>query len=160
MNLDQFSAMTKQSQLLWIHVGQIVTEVKHSSSLRRAAKKFNRDPRTVQNWARPALRKLRNGRWAAKTHDQLLRVLTIPTKEGLVEIGVPDSRQATIVSEYSNAVERYISTGDASALRGFQGRYITDADGTKVRLLTDTRALDRLASAGVLSFESLYAGAA
>ena len=152
--------MHKRDQLLWIDVGQIVSEVRTGSSLRAAARNFNRDPRTILRMARPALRKLRNGRWAAKSQDRLLRVLTLPSKKGLIEVGVPDSRQATTVSGYWNAVERYITTGDASALRGFRGRYIIDADGKRVRLLTDTRELDRLASAGALSFESLYAGAA
>jgi hypothetical protein len=123
-------------------------------------RQFNRDPRRVQRLARPALRKLRNGRWAAKSHDQLLRVLTIPGKKGLMEVAVRDSRHATVIGDYWNAVDRYRDTGDASALREFRDQYIIDANGKRIRLLTDTRELDRLASAGVLSFESLYAGAA
>jgi len=110
--------------------------------------------------ARPALRKLSNGRWAAKSHDHLLRVLVIPTRKGLREIGVRDSRQATVVGKFWTAVERYRDTGDASGLREFLGKYIVDANGKRVRLLTNLRELDRLGSAGVLSFETLYARAA
>jgi hypothetical protein len=72
---------------------------------------------------------------------------------------VRDSRQASQVAEYWNAVHRYLETGDDSALRKFRRKRITDAKGTRVPLLTDLDELDRLGSAGVLSFESLYAKA-
>jgi len=152
--------MPKDQQALWNDVGQIVTEVRQGTSLRQATREFNRDPRMIQGLARPALRKLRNGRWAAKDHDRLLRVLVIPTRKGLSEIGVSDSRQATLLGTYWTAVERYRDTGDSSALREFRGQHIIDANGKRVRLLTDLRVLDRLGSAGVLSFETLYAKAA
>jgi hypothetical protein len=90
----------------------------------------------------------------------LLRALVIPTRKGLREIGIRDFHQASLLGKYWTAVERYRDTGDASALREFRGKYILDANGKRFRLLTDLRALDRLGSAGVLSFESLYAKAA
>ena len=106
------------------------------------------------------MRKLRNGRWVARPNDHLLRVLVIPTRNGLHEIGVTDFRQASLLGRYWAAVDRYRDTGDASALREFRGKHIIDAKRKEFRLLTDLRALDRLGSAGVLSFESLYARAA
>jgi hypothetical protein len=86
--VEQFFALAEPDQALWNDVGQIVTEVRTGSSLRQASRKFGRDARTILQLARPALRKLRNGRWAAEKHDKLLRVLVIPTEKGLVEIGV------------------------------------------------------------------------
>jgi hypothetical protein len=106
-----------------------------------------------------ALRKRANGQYKAKASDRLLRVLVIPTREGLREIAVRDSRQASQIAEYWNAVHRYLETGDKSALRKFRRKRITDANGVRVPLLTDLGELDRLGSAGVLSFESLYAKA-
>jgi len=158
--VEGFFAMSKQDQDLWSDIGQIVSEMRDGASRRKASQKFARDPRIVQQLARPALRKLRNGRWAARSHDRLLRVLLIPTRKGLTEIGVRDSRQASLLGKYWTAVERYLQTGDASALREFRGRYIVDASGKRVSLLTNPREIDRLGSAGVLSFESLYARAA
>jgi hypothetical protein len=158
--VEEFFAMSERDQDLWNNVGQTVTEVRTGGSLRQASRKFGLDPRKVQELARPALRKLRNGRWAARTRDHLLRVLPIPTPTRLREVGFNDSRQATVVGRYWNAVDRYISSGDASALRAFRGKYIIDANGKRVRLLTDLQELDRLGSAGVLSFESLYGKAA
>jgi hypothetical protein len=158
--LEEFFAMPERDQEFWGNVGQVITEVRAGASLRQASHKFDLDQRRVSQAARPALRKLRNGRWVAKSNDRLLRVLVIPTRKGLREIGVDDFRQASLIGRYWTAVERYRDTGDASALREFRGKYVIDANGRRFRLLTDLQALDRLGSAGVLSFESLYARAA
>src|SRR5947209_3754290 len=72
--LEAFFAMPKKYQELWGDIGQVTTEVRLGASLAQAARKFGVDPRTVRRLAAPALRKLRNGRWAARTHDRLLRV--------------------------------------------------------------------------------------
>jgi hypothetical protein len=130
------------------------------TSLNRAAQKFNRDPRTVRRLGKTALRKLRNGRWAAKRTDRLLRVLQRLTPGGKVEVALSDSRQATVLGKYWNAVDLYRNTGDASRLQEFDGEYIIDAAGNHLPLLTDLRTLDLLGSAGVLSFETLYGRAA
>lgn len=158
--VEEFFAMSERDRDIWSNIGQVVTEMRAGASRRQASQKFDLHPRTVQQLARPALRKLRNGRWVARSHDRLLRVLLIPTRKGLREIGVRDSRQASLLGKYWTAVERYRDTGDASALKEFRGEYIVDVDGKRHRLLTDLRALDHLGSAGVLSFESLYARAA
>jgi hypothetical protein len=158
--VEEFFALSEQDQDLWRDIGPIVSEMRDGASRRKASQKFGRDPRMVQPLARPALRKLRNGRWVARPNDRLLRVLVIPTRKGLREIGVRDFRQASLLGRYWTAVEAYRDTGDASALREFRGKHIIDANGKRFRLLTDLRALDRLGSAGVLSFESLYAKAA
>ena len=64
---------------------------------------------------------------------------------------------ASVIGKYWNAVDLYLNTGDDSALDAFQGKYIIDADGGRFFLMTNIRELDRLGSAGNLSFESLYA---
>jgi hypothetical protein len=155
-SIEDYDAMSERAQQLWDDIGQITTEMRLGASLNRASQKFNRDPRTVRRLGKTALRKLRNGRWAAKGTDRLLRVLPRPTSEGLVEVALSDSRQATVLGKYWNAVDLYRNTGDASRIQEFEGEYIIDAAGNHVPLLTDLRTLDRLGSAGVLSFETLY----
>ena len=152
--------MPEKDQEIWKNVCQVVTEVRTGASLRQASRKFGIDPRMVQQRAPSAMRKLQNGRWTARPNDHLLRVLAVASRKGLREIGVRDSRQASLLGRYWTAVERYRDTGDASVLREFRGKYIIDASGKRVPLLTNPRELDRLGSAGVLSFESLYARAA
>jgi len=152
--------MWERDRQLWDDIGQITTEIRLGASLNRASRKFGRDPRIVRRLAKPALRKLRNGRWAAKKTDRLLRVLQRLTPEGKVEVALSDSRQATILGKYWNAVDLYRDTGDPSHLQQFEDQYIIDAARDRYPLLTDLRTLDRLASAGVLSFETLYGRAA
>jgi hypothetical protein len=157
----QLFARSKRFQKIWIAVTHVATDVrtdKDKPSLGKSARKFGLDPRTVLRCGGPAFRKRPNGRYAAKTSDKLLRVLVLPTEQGLTEVATRDSRQASEIANYWVALHRYINpaTGDASELQTFEGKYITAANGSQIPLLTDTSVLDLLAGAGVLSFESIY----
>jgi len=157
----QFSALPPRSQDRWIRVTHAVSKMRANRvSLREASREFGLDPRVVARLGKSALRKRKNGQYAAKRADKLLRILAIPApdeKGGKREIAVRDSRQATILGKYWAAVQKYLQTGDSSALNKFRGKRITDAGGKRVPLLTDLTELDRLGSAGVWSFESIYA---
>ena len=112
----------------------------------------------VVKFGRSALRKQRNGHYVARKTDRLLRILSVVTPEGRRGIAVRDSRQASLLGSYWAAVQRYLQTGDDSALREFQGKKVTDASRKRHLFITDVNQLNRLGSAGVLSFESLYSG--
>jgi hypothetical protein len=131
-----------------------------SVSLQQASREYGIDPRTMIRLGGSALRKAANGRYAAKPIDRLLTVLRVLTRVGLREVAIRDSRLASLVAEHANAVQKYLQTGDDSALRKLKRRSITDARGKRVRLLMDLEEIDRLGSAGVLSFEYLYARSA
>lgn len=126
-------------------------------SLTQAAREARVSPRTVTKWGKSALRKGKSGKYVVKKNDTLLRVLSIPTPDGTRSIALRGSKQASLLGEYWNAVHRYLQTGDASKLKEFRGQTLKDASGVDVPLLVDPAALNRLGSAGVLSFESLYA---
>ena len=81
----------------------------------------------------------------------------IPTPQGTEEIGVRGLSAASLLGRYWSAVHRYYETGDTSALQEFRGQSVTAVGGKKYPLLTDLEILNRLGSAGVVSFESLYA---
>ena len=83
----------------------------------------------------------------------------IPTPHGPKEIEVRGLREASRLGRYWVAIHKYYETGDTSVQK-FSGESIMAIDGTKYPLLTDLEVLNRLGSAGVLSFESLYAGGA
>jgi len=157
----EFFAMPKAFQDTWIGVTHAVSMMRSDhASLREASREFGLDPRVVARLGKSALRKRKNGQYAAKRTDRLLRILAIPTldeKGGKRQIAVRDSRQATILGRYWAAIQKYLQTGDASALNKFRGKRITDASGKRVPLPTDLTELDRLGSAGVWSFESIYA---
>lgn len=138
---------------------EVLSKMRKGIPFRRAVDEVDTDARTVLRLAGSTLRKGRGG-YVVQARDRLLRVLYLPDEDrpgGLQEVTTRDSRQATRASNYWHGVHRYLTTGDAIGLAPFRGKTITDAQGKRIRLLTDLAALDRLASAGVLSFESIYA---
>jgi hypothetical protein len=126
-------------------------------SLTKAAKESGVNPKDVVKWGGRAVKKGSNGRYSVSRRDSLLRVLQIPTADGMREIAIRNSRDASIVGQYSAAVQKYLRTGNSSEVAKFRGRRIKDANGNQVPLITDLGELNRLGSAGVLSFESIYA---
>ena len=86
--------------------------------------------------------------------------MVIPGSQGLQEIAVRGSSVASRIGAYMNAVQKYLRTGDPSSLEKFQSSELVDEKGKRIKLVTDLAELRRLASAGVLSFESLYGSAA
>jgi hypothetical protein len=153
---DHF-AMSERLQDRCNRVTHVVSKMRSDGlSLHQAALEFHISTHTVVRLAGSALRK-RDGKYAARSRDQLLRALVIPTPDGLREIGVRDSREASLVGKYWAAVQKYLETGDASALKKIRRKQIKGADGKRIFLVKDLSELDRLGSAGVLSFESLYA---
>jgi hypothetical protein len=130
--------------------------VRQGASVTSAARNYGRNRKTVLHLAKRALRKLKNGRWAAKKSDRLLRVLQVLTPKGRQQIGLTDSRQASVLGKYWIAVERYRETDDRSGLRKFKGKHVVDASGKRWPLPTDVDLLNRLGSAGELSYESFY----
>jgi hypothetical protein len=139
-------------------IARVVTTMRSEGlSLRRAAAEKGISPATVLRNAKGALRKNARGRYRARASDRIPRLLVVPSSQGLAEIATRDSRSATIVGEYWNAVNHYLETGDDTDLSRFRGVTVTAAQGNAVPLLTDTAELERLGSVGILSFQSIYA---
>ena len=156
----QYFSLSPKNQEIWDSVGHVVSKMREGVTLPKAAKEFGLAPETIINLGRSALRKQKNGRYAAKKIDQLLRVVNVLTTEGRKEIATRDSRQASLVGGHWAAAQKFLQTGDDSALLKFAKRRIVDARRKRYPLLTDLKELERLASAGVLRFESMYAGGA
>lgn len=72
-------------------------------------------------------------------------------------VAVRGQRDASLAGKYWNAVHKYLTQGDASTLEPFEDASIKPAVGQPILLVTDVKTLDPLASAGVFSFESIYA---
>jgi hypothetical protein len=129
-------------------------------SLKSAARQVNITPKAVKQLAGSAIRKAPNGRYVARPGDQLLRVLKIPTPEGVREVGVRGSRQASTLGSYWAALQMYLRSNKSEELKRFAGKIIRDDSGSVIPLITDLSELKRLGYAGVLSFESLYSRSA
>jgi len=159
MTPERFFSQSKRSQDTWNRVVQAISRMRADRvSLFRAAHEFGVSPNEVVRLGGSALRKTPKGRYVAKPTDDLLRVLSLPGKKGLREIALDDSREASLVGRYWDAVRLYLQTGDNSALRRFRRKFVLDADGRRFDLMTDLDELDRLGSAGVLAFESIFVG--
>jgi hypothetical protein len=129
-------------------------------SLKRAARETKISPRTVKTRAASALRKNKSGRYTANPSDRLIRVLMIPTPGGREEVSIRGFSAASLLGSYWSALHLYYETGDDSVLQKFRGKFVTAVGGKKYPLLTDLEILNRLGSAGVVSFESLYSRSA
>lgn len=154
----QYFLLSAKQRETWDSIGHVISKIRDGMTLPKAAKEFGLDRNTVIRLGRSALRKQKNGRYVAKKTDQLLRVVNVLTTQGRIEVATRDSRQASLVGGHWAAVQKYLQTGDDSALLRFKGKKATDARGKRYVLLTDLKELKRMASAGVLSFESIYAG--
>ncbi len=123
-------------------------------SLRRAAARVGTTPRTVRKYARQALRK-RHGTYQVIPIDELRRPMRVLTPGGLVVLDIRSSKSASRLARYWHAVDTYLRTGDQRLLVPFVGQRFR-AEGQLVAFLTDPHLLDRLANAGLVTFEDLY----
>ena len=83
-------------------------------------------------------------RWTPKTYDRISRVMKINENGKAISIEINDSRKASLIGRYHNAVKKYLDTGDTSKLKQFEGKTIKDAQGNLHVFETDTEALDEI----------------
>jgi len=125
-------------------------------SLTQAADRALTTPATVRKYAGSALTRAASGRYRAKPWDRLARTLNVLTPRGVEQVTVRDSRTASRIAAHAAAVDRFLKTGDARALRPFR-RQSFRAGKVAFPFLTDLRTLERLGNVGEVSFEDLYA---
>lgn len=157
----QYFALSPEKQERWDAVAHVISRMRSDRlSLSKASAEFGVKPDLVKKLARSALRRQKSGKFVAKPTDRLLRVLSTLGPEGRTTIAVRDSQQASLVGSHWAAVQKFLQTGDDSALLKFTNKKVVDVRRKRFVLLTDSKELERLGSAGVLRFESIYAGAA
>lgn len=154
---QEFFTLPPREQDRWIRKTGAITEMrKEKISRTQAAKRYGLNPNSLP---KSALRKKRNGRYAVRGKDTLLRVINVPTEQGIIEVATRDSRQASELGRYTEAVHKYLQTGDASALAQFTGRSVVDMNGNQISLMTEPGQLDRFGKPE-FSYESFYARSA
>lgn len=127
-----------------------------SLSLSQAARAAHTTPETVRKHIGKIIIRNPNGRYEAKPFDRLTRRVWLLTENGKIEISVRGSGHVARIARHMAAVDRYLRTGDAEPLKEFERQTVRSRN-QKHSFLTDTKALDRLAQAGEVSFERLYA---
>ena len=155
-SVDEFYALPYREQLRREQALRALWLMRNRGMSREAAaKEVGAAPRSVQKIVGQSLQKV-GGRYQPAKGDRLLRIMVVPAPGGRVELAVRGSRNASQISAYDRAVKHYIYTGDPTSLSRFDGKTIMSGR-QRVPLLTDQRALDRLARAHAISFESIYA---
>ena len=77
-------------------------------------------------------------------------------EDGYVAVEPASSTEATKLSQYHHALDRYLNYGDEKPLRRFRRMRLRQRDGPSLPFVTDLDAIDRLAGAGQLQFTSIY----
>lgn len=69
------------------------------------------------------------GRWKAKKIDHISRIMAINEKGKELFIEVTNSRYATLIGKYHDAVKEYLNTGNTDILAEFEGKRVKDGSG-------------------------------
>jgi len=134
------AALTRTEHLTRRRAQEVLSEARRGKgSLSKLARARGIAPKTVRR-ASGAFRK-RGSRWVATRSDRVERWLKSYEIGYRTEVLVKDSRTATLLSRYANAVGRYRETGDPSRLKSFTGRTYRDAAGKTHTFETDPAAL-------------------
>ena len=129
---------------------------------KRTGRKTNSKKRSATRKRRPAQTSKKHGNTVSRTttirhRKSRIRVLVFLFADGLGEVRVRSSREASLVGRYWAAIDKYLATGDSLALKRIRRKTVKTASGKRIRFIKDLAEIERLGSAGVLSFESLYA---
>jgi hypothetical protein len=135
-----FAYLSPREQLVRRRALEITSEARRGKgSLNRLARARGMAPKTVRR-ASGAFRK-KGSRWVATRADSVERWLRSYEKGYRTEVLVRDSRTASLLSRYANAVGRYLETGDASGLTEFEGRTYVDVSGKTHTFETNPAAI-------------------
>jgi len=78
-----------------------------------------------------------NGKLVVKRWDRITRVMRVNTDGREKSVEIRDSRTASVVGQYHNAVKQFLNTGDKTKLSKFRNKKIKDSKGKLHRLETN-----------------------
>src|SRR5690348_12081686 len=97
---DDFFALPEQVQNKYEKSLRVLAKMRTEGlSLKQSAKQAGIKPAMVRGIARRALKPRSNGSYAVTKTDSLLRVMMIPTREGMREISLRNSGQASTLAK-------------------------------------------------------------
>lgn len=120
-----------------------------------AAKRTGTTLETVKKYAGRGLEKEASGAWEPTPWDRIIRPMKVAKPKGVTSLPIRDSRTASKIGRYWQAVLTYLETGREDVLEPFEG-FTFQVDGETHDLVTDRRTLKRLDGAGEISFEHIY----
>ena len=115
------------------------TSRKSNQSLSKIAKNHGISVRAVIK-STNAFKKI-NGKWVPKKFDKISRVLKINEKGQEKSIEIKDSRIASVIGSYHNAVKIFLNTGNVEQLQKFKKKKIKDSSGNIHHFETDHKKI-------------------
>ena len=85
-----------------------------------------------------------NGKLVVKKWDRIQRVMRINSKGQEKSVTLVDSRTASVVGRYHNAVKQFLNMGDKSKLKQFRNKKVKDVNGKLHRLETNPDEIIRI----------------
>ncbi len=85
-----------------------------------------------------------NGKPVVKRWDRIKRVMRVNTDGKEKSIEIRDSRTASVVGRYHNAVKQFLNTGDKSKLSKFRNKKVKDSKGKLHKLETNPDKIIRI----------------
>ena len=129
----------KQKSIRERSLAVLSTSRKSNQSLSRISKNHDISVETVIRNTN-AFQKV-NGKWIAKKFDRISRVLKINESGREKSIETSNSKTASTIGKYHNAVKQFLNTGDSKALQKFKKLKIKDSNGNIHSLETNTQKL-------------------
>ena len=134
----------------------VLSRMRHGESLYGASRAVHTTPDSVQRYVGQALVRDPRGRYTAAPTDRFYRRMRFWDARGQLWVEPANSREASKLASYANAVRLYLTTGDARALHRFRRMRLRVRGKIALPFVTDLDTLDQLARAGEFSFEDLY----
>ena len=85
-----------------------------------------------------------NGKLVVKRWNRIQRVMKINTNSREKSIIIQDSRTASVVGRYHNAVKQFLNTGDKTKLSKFRNKKVKDSKGKLHKLETNSEEIIRI----------------
>src|SRR6478672_5085988 len=121
---------------------KVLTHMRQGASLTQAAKAVGIRPDTVRRYAGAALTQDQRGRWQAKPVDRLVRRVRFLDSRGQTTVEPANSREASKLSAYWQAVDHFAATGDDRPLRRFRRMRLRTREKTSLSFVTDPVELE------------------
>ena len=134
------SSLTPKQKFLRERSLDILRETrKTGKSLSKVSKHYGLSYKTVLHNTNAF--KKDNGRWVAKRYDKILRVMKLNESGSETSFEINDSRIASTIGKYHNAVKEFLNTGNADKLLKFRYRKIKDRLGNYHRFEKDQQTI-------------------
>jgi hypothetical protein len=154
--IRQYESQAYFGRASYERVLQAASLMRRGKSLTRAAKIAGTTPDTIKRIAGTSLVRGVNGRFTIKAVDHLYRSMKFLFPDGMGYVEVGNSREASKLGRYMNALRHYSHTGDATGLLPFRRKRLRTRQKIYIRFVTDLKLIDRLLAAGELEFASIY----